>query len=427
MGDARKSQSAFFLPRTTPVNQAVISQQQKRQRTDTLEVPNITINNERSGSDSMASSSVETIISATEATEYSPITENRIAVRHDRLMDKIDRYNSHNQFIRKCMTGNVIPKSYQVTVEPSIGNHDDEFLKGYYDLCDNFAKQLMTYTADYCAKKTTEFEAQCATSTEELKAMTTTATFTELKKTFEVNRDKRRKALQEIKDKKFIRLKYRSQHQNRNQFPGESSNNNYEQQNVPPRFRQGNISRKNSRTNLGGQGQLSRKNSRSRLVNPRPNHNGNHGNQGDGIDNKIDELARQLNELRQTQQQGHTSSYSGAVKYGGNNTRGNVPNNNTIYRNNNGTVINDKYVPNHGINNNMNTTPPSIQQKNVSPGQPAQMGTMTNNNEQGGSNNNNVEVTEVLDYISTAMQTLGEFEKRFRQRVNTAPTPSATL
>ena len=53
---------------------------------------------------------------------------------------------------------------------------------------------------------------------------------------------------------------------------------------------------------------------------------------------------------------------------------------------------------------------------------------MTSNiRNQGADNIYNVETTEILDYISTAMRTLVEFEKRLKQRQNTSPTHSATL
>ena len=146
------------------------------------------------------------------------LTGNRVAVRHDRLLDKIDRYKSHTVFIQKCISNEIIPYSYKVTVEPSIGNHDDEFLNGYYDLLDSFSKKLMEYTADYCIKVQGELETQRQASEEELKTSTNTETFSELQKTFEINRNKRLKAMQEIKDKKFIRLKYRSRNETRDQF-----------------------------------------------------------------------------------------------------------------------------------------------------------------------------------------------------------------
>ena len=110
-------------------------------------------------------------------------------------------------------------------MEPSIGNHDDNFLKGYYDILDNCSAQLMNYTADYCTKKQTEFEQQKQTSDDKLKETSTPEAYTELQKTFEFNQKRRQKSIQETKEKKFIRIKYRTQNQSRDEFYQKGRNN----------------------------------------------------------------------------------------------------------------------------------------------------------------------------------------------------------
>ena len=117
---------------------------------------------------------------------------NRKAILHDRVLDKIDRYQSHDRFLKKCLTNKVILVSCKITdkLEPSIGNQDDDFLRGYYDLLNNCSKELMIYTAEYCSRKQNEFEHQKTTSENELKETTDTATFNELQKTFEINQKK---------------------------------------------------------------------------------------------------------------------------------------------------------------------------------------------------------------------------------------------
>ena len=416
MGEARKSISDFYLPTYQNGNEPEVTQAQKRPRTDHLEVPPIVLGQSSDWSE-VSSESAETVVPMQEPPLSNPIGS-RNAIRHDRLLDKIDRYKSHNEFIRKCIASKIIPLSYKVTVEPSIGNHDEEFLKGYYDLLDGFSKQLMEYTADYCVKKREEFENQQKTSEEELKASTTTQGFSEMQKTFEINRNKRLKSLQEIKDKKFIRLKYKSQHQTRDQFYSDRNANNDQkdfyrphqttpQQNQP---RYGHLSRKNSSSNLGDRG-----NNRNQISN-------NSTNQA-GFTNKIDDLERQLKALRQ-----ESRSYSQAVK---NTNYREDANPNQAQRTTNGNVINDKFVSNKNQrnwernntnNHNQNATNPNL--KNAEPSHSAHGESSRNQNEQATINTGNVEVSEVLEYISTAMQTLGDFEKRFKQRMCHTMTPS---
>ena len=75
------------------------------------------------------------------------LENNRAAVLLDRLADKIDRYKSHDEFLRKCIENKVTPLSYKVFLEPSISNHDENFLKGYHDMLEGFSRQVMEYTA----------------------------------------------------------------------------------------------------------------------------------------------------------------------------------------------------------------------------------------------------------------------------------------
>ena len=374
MGDARKSISDFLIPRG--VNQRNVSQQQKRQRTsDQLEIPHINISAE-SSSDEMASASTETIIHQTPQVQLA----DRSAIHHDRLLDKIDRYTSHDQFLRKCIVNKIIPMSYKITVEPSIGNHDDEFLKGYYELLEGFSNTLMQYTADYCTKKREEFEGQQRTSEEGLKSTTNAETFAELQKTFDVNRKKRQKALQEIKDKKFFRLKYRTQHQQtREQFYGNNRDDN-QRTTRHPGTHPGGPQRNTSRTNMSG----------------RQNNQQRHDT---GLDERIESLEKQLNEVRRM-------SYSQVVQ-----NTGHSPRDHGREHRRNGNVIDNRFIPNRHNNN----TNESNQRKNDDPGQPARAGT-----------SKQLETTEVLDYISTAMRTLGEFERRLKQQPNNMTTPSET-
>ena len=132
------------------------------------------------------------------------------AVKLDRLGDKIDRYHSHDEFLRKCVTNKVTPISYQINLEPSIGNHDEAFLKGYYDMLEGFSRDVMKYTAEYCQERIKVFEAEQETATKALSENNTGEVFTEIKKTLLTNQEKRKRALKEVKERKFIRLKYHS-------------------------------------------------------------------------------------------------------------------------------------------------------------------------------------------------------------------------
>ena len=190
-GDARKVQSDFFVRKrsaeriTNDVDNMEITQQTKRTR-EHLEIPRIAVDNQHNNSNPDEIIITATIIPHSETAEQI-LAGNRNAIRHDRLLDKIDRYTSHNKFMRRCLTDNIIPISYKVTVEPSIGNHDEDFLKGYYDMMDGFSKNLMEYTANYCERKISDFDKEKLTSEEELKSMISEETYAELTKALGTN------------------------------------------------------------------------------------------------------------------------------------------------------------------------------------------------------------------------------------------------
>ena len=436
--NANQHNTTIIAQNANSANQrnSIISPQQKRPRVAELSVPQIHVTNDPGTSDGdiTPSPSMETIITRPTTTNNNNHQfANRNALLHDRLLDKIARYKSHNEFLRRCVTNKVIPFSYKLSVEPSIGNHDDTFLKGYYDLLDNFSSQLMSYTADYCAKKQTEFEQQKKTSEDELKGTTDSGTFNELQKTFEINQKKRQKTLQETKDKKFIRLKYRTQNQTRDQFYTQNNRNhddNRPRPQPPPqnymRSRGEEHTQNYRRTNRNDEDHNRRtyqnEDFTHRPPSRRTSHNNlnNHRSHSNNIENKIEYLERQLKEVRM-------QSYSQAVQ---NNIRKDRPQH--------GSVVNDKYTPHSQTRNQsvyVHDTPSSSRNtatsykcpidntenhatpaaRNNEPGHTAQIG-----------ENSRLEITEVLDYINTAMRTLGEFGTRLKQQNNIMTTPSGT-
>ena len=62
--------------------------------------------------------------------------------RLDRLRDKAGRYESHKSFLEKCITENVIPNGLKLELEPTIGNHDEEFISNFYLNYNRFEKNL---------------------------------------------------------------------------------------------------------------------------------------------------------------------------------------------------------------------------------------------------------------------------------------------
>lgn len=126
MGDARKAQSDFFIRKRSMehVNKESDNgdnrhQQNNKRTKEQLEVPAITIEKTQQSADNGNEEVTRT--PPTNIKEQSPedaLNGNYKAIKHERLVNKIDRYTSHNEFIRKCVESDIIPNSYKVILEP---------------------------------------------------------------------------------------------------------------------------------------------------------------------------------------------------------------------------------------------------------------------------------------------------------------------
>ena len=188
---------------------------------------------------------------------------------------------------------------YNPDIEPSIGNHNEAFLKGYYDLLDSFLSEVMKYTADYCKERINVFEAQQEIATKSLSENNLGEVFTEIKKTLMTNQAKRKKTLKEVKEWKFIRLKYYSKSSETRQRREQDINTNNDRPSyalvvrIQPSKQV--ISRKNNDRNLN-QVRLSKRNSRVNLHRDQTD-------QSNQRETQINDLQWQLNTMRQTQQE----------------------------------------------------------------------------------------------------------------------------
>ena len=399
---ARKSQSAFFLSPATAESggsniNTSITRKPKRPREE-IETPIVVLTDASSTEPSPDVSPNPSVITLLQTNHQNRPTafnaqlgqpgpptyqleKNFAALRLDRLTDKIDRYQSHEGFLKRCIENKVFPNSYQIILEPSIGNHDEKFLKGYHDMLQDFSIQVMKYTADYCAEKIGDFDQQHVTSYQSLVNTTSNDELTEIKKTLAINQAKRTKTLQDTKERKFIRLRYHANSGTarkppQNNFDINAQNDEQSTSGLQRNNNQVQLSRKNSRRNFH-QGRFSRQNSHGNL-HIRPNNPSNETNRIPNNTDQINDLQKQLNSLRETNQ--HQAQQT--------------------QRTNDNAVRNTNTVD---LSKNGQAAPSTRGEKNKDIA---------------------IDSTEILEYISTAMQTLKDFEKRLKTQVNTSPTRS---
>ena len=139
------------------------------------DIPTITLQE-----DNLESVSTETVIanyraqtnagsSGTQASPGTGSNHGRYLVSElDRLHDKKDRYSSHQQFLQKCLDNDIIPNGLRLDLEPTIGNHDEEFLQNWYSKLEEYSKNFMRDVLAFCNKTNEETDANITTVNTEL-------------------------------------------------------------------------------------------------------------------------------------------------------------------------------------------------------------------------------------------------------------------
>ena len=397
---ARKSQSAFFLSPAmaeSGENSNNDARRMKRPREE-IETPTVTL------SDTSPTPSEITLVEPqanTSRQDEQPyeLERNYAALKLERLNDKVDRYKSHEEFLRRCIDNQVTPLSYKVFLEPSIGNHDENFLKGYQQMLSEFSTRVMKYTADYCAEKIIAFDSEKEIAAKSLSDRTPDSEFKAIKSTLIKNQEKRIKTLKETKDRKFIRLKYpKDPRTSRPTQQDTFSEQDAQQHKTKPSYAQA-VQRKRSQTRFGrdarrnvNQKILSRENSQTNVPSGNTRTPTPAANSENNVDEQINNLERQIITLRRTQRdnqrQPHSNSDTHATK------RNFEPSKN------------GKPAPLAG--GNMNSSHQNVNPKEIIDYISAAKQTLEGQK----------------DYISTAMQTLTDFEKRLQTQLNTDPTHS---
>ena len=123
---------------------------------------------------------METVIPVTDNKKVSYLTH-----KLDRIHDKLARFQSHKEFHERCLKDQVIPNALKVNLEPSIGNHDEEYLKIWYQEIEELSRKLAKHTINYCDKTIVQASNDIKTVEEELlNVNATNIQVTEIKKDY---------------------------------------------------------------------------------------------------------------------------------------------------------------------------------------------------------------------------------------------------
>ena len=70
------------------------------------------------------------------------------------LKEKSARHNSEIDFLSKCIQQNLVLKGLEITLEPTIGNFDQDYVNNWYINLKKFSIVLMKPIVTYCDTKT---------------------------------------------------------------------------------------------------------------------------------------------------------------------------------------------------------------------------------------------------------------------------------
>ena len=195
--------------------------QMKRGRTDSLEQNNTATTNKDTPSVLVNDEPVESVSNVTVVNNpgYYAREKEHLTFKLDKLNDKKCRYESHEAFLDKCLTNNLIPNGLKVYVEPSIGNRDEQFLAQWHTRLDEFSRTLTSDVIAFCGTELTKTKDEIAAVNLKLKELTTASgagsEFKDITNAIAANQRSRVNELTQRKNRKFYNLKYKNNNEGR--------------------------------------------------------------------------------------------------------------------------------------------------------------------------------------------------------------------
>ena len=110
----------------------------------------------------------------------------------DRLRDKKERYTSNQEFLSRCLENDIVPIGLQLELEPTIGNHNDEFLNKWHTKLKEFSMNLMKDVIEFCIDTDTETSNEINKIALKLKERTEIQQFKKIEETIVNNNEIRR-------------------------------------------------------------------------------------------------------------------------------------------------------------------------------------------------------------------------------------------
>ena len=158
-----------------------------KRRRDDIETPTTLVN------DTLKQTDSQRTITPNDLLNDNGINQKQ-AMKLDRLLDKQARYESHISFLKRCITDKVVPHGLNLQLEPTIGNHDQEFLDNWYQKLNKFSFELMGDIVKFCETTKTNVSEQIKQVDETLKSKTTQPKYNEITKALDENKEEMKRS-----------------------------------------------------------------------------------------------------------------------------------------------------------------------------------------------------------------------------------------
>ena len=227
--------------------------------------------------------------------------------------------------MKKCLNNNLVPNGLKVYVEPSIGNRDDAFLQQWHSRLEEFSKTLTSDVVQYCENEITKTNNEITELGNKLKDLVTPPEYADINKTISVNEKSRVNELVQRKNRKFYRLKYHNNNEDRagNRNQGETWRprgrdtqraTHYDEQNRQTREQNNHQWQPGPRNNNDPAPVRNQRNTNQRNTNYYSNYSSDQSDHDERVIAAID----QKNE-RQQNHHNNNNNYAAAVRNGRNN------------------------------------------------------------------------------------------------------------
>ena len=138
-GDTRHSQSAIFFNNKSKQGEETSNKTSKRKCEE--QTPNILV--EQASTCTLVNEDTNQMTSSLQQTPATNKNKKQVALKLNRLKDKVTRYESHKDFSTRCFAEKLMLKGLKLELEPTIGNFDQEFVDKWCSKLKGFSFILM--------------------------------------------------------------------------------------------------------------------------------------------------------------------------------------------------------------------------------------------------------------------------------------------